>query len=81
MVLRRILGPKRDENGDWRRLHNGELHSFYSSPNILMVIKCRGLRWTGHARMKEGRSAFKIPAGKCGLGLDWGPPSLVRTIG
>jgi hypothetical protein len=33
-VLRRILGPKRDEvTGDWRELHNEELHNLYSSPN------------------------------------------------
>ena len=24
-ILRRIFGPKRDENGEWRRLHNEEL--------------------------------------------------------
>jgi hypothetical protein len=35
-VLRRIFGPKRDEvTGDWRRLHNAELHDLYSSPNII----------------------------------------------
>jgi hypothetical protein len=35
-VLRRILGPKRDkETGDWRKLHNEELHILYSSPNII----------------------------------------------
>jgi hypothetical protein len=34
-VLRRIFGPKRDEvKGDWRKLHNEELHNLYSSPNI-----------------------------------------------
>ena len=34
-ILRRIFGPKRDENGVWRRLHNEELHSFYRSPNMV----------------------------------------------
>jgi hypothetical protein len=35
-VLRRIFGPKRDEvRGEWRKLHNGELHNLYSSPNII----------------------------------------------
>ena len=33
-ILRRIIGPKRDENGDWKMLHNEELHSLYRSPNI-----------------------------------------------
>ena len=28
-ILRRIFGPKRDENGEWRRHHNEELHSLY----------------------------------------------------
>ena len=56
---------KRDENGEWRRLHSEELRSLYRSPNIVRVIKSRRLRWAGHvARMEEGRSAFKILTGK-----------------
>jgi hypothetical protein len=38
-VLRRIFGPKSEEDGSWRKLHNDELHSLYSSPNIVRVIK------------------------------------------
>jgi hypothetical protein len=35
-VLRRIFGRKRDEvTGEWRKLHNEELHILYSSPNII----------------------------------------------
>jgi hypothetical protein len=40
-VFRRIFGPKREEDGSWRNLHNDELHSPYSSPNIVRVIKSR----------------------------------------
>ena len=55
-ILRRIFGPKRDENGEWRRLHNEELHSLYRSPNVVRMIKYRRLRWAGHiARIEESR--------------------------
>ena len=65
MILRRIFGSKRDENGKWRMLHNNELHGFYRSSNEVRVIKSRRLRWAGHvARMEESRSAFKILTGK-----------------
>jgi hypothetical protein len=37
-VLRKIFGPKKEEDGSWRKLHNDELHSLYSSPNIVRVI-------------------------------------------
>jgi hypothetical protein len=52
---RRILGPRREEDGSWRKLHNDELHKLYYSPNIVRVIKARTTRWAGHgARMEEG---------------------------
>jgi hypothetical protein len=52
-VLRRIFGPKRDEEtGGWRKLHNKELHNFYPSPSINRMIKSRRMRWAGNvARM------------------------------
>jgi hypothetical protein len=50
------FGPKRNENGKWRKLHNEELHSFLSSPNMVRVIKSRRLRWPGHVdRMKMAK--------------------------
>jgi hypothetical protein len=60
-VLRRIFAPKREEDGSWRNLHNNELHSPYSSPNIVRVIKSRRMRWAGHvARMREGRGVDRV---------------------
>jgi hypothetical protein len=52
-VLRRIFGRKREEvTGEWRKLHNEELHNLYSSPNIVRVMKSRRMSWAGHvARM------------------------------
>jgi hypothetical protein len=44
-MLRRIFGPKREEDGSWRKLHNNELQGLYSSPNIVRVIKTRRMRW------------------------------------
>jgi hypothetical protein len=58
-VLRRIFGPKRNEmTGEWRKLHNEELHDLYSSPSIIRIMKAR-MRWTRHvARM--GRRGTRI---------------------
>jgi hypothetical protein len=71
--LRRIFGPKREEDGPCRKLHNDELHNLYSSPNIVRVIKSRRMRWAGHvARMGEGRGVYRVlvgrPEGKRSLG-------------
>ena len=53
-ILRRIFGPNRDKNEEWRWLHSAELHGLYRSLNIVRGIKSRRLRWAGHlARMQE----------------------------
>ncbi|KAJ4451751.1 hypothetical protein ANN_03222 [Periplaneta americana] len=73
-VLRKIFGAKRDEvTGEWRKLHNAELHALYSSPDIIRNIKSICLRWAGHvAVMGESRNAYRVlvgrPEGKRSLG-------------
>jgi hypothetical protein len=59
-LLRRIFGPKRDEvAGGLRKLHNEELHNLYSSPDIIIMMKSRRMRWAGHiARM--GRRGMHV---------------------
>jgi hypothetical protein len=56
-VGRRIFGPKWDEvTGEWKKLHNEELHNLYSSQNIIRQIKSRRIGWAGQvARMGELR--------------------------
>jgi hypothetical protein len=69
-MLRRIFGPKWDEvTGEWRKLHSGELHNLYSSPDIIRHIKSKITRWARHvARMGEGRNVYRVlverPKGK-----------------
>jgi hypothetical protein len=64
-VLRRIFGTKREEDGSWRKLHNDELHSLYTSPNIVTVNKSGRIRWAGHVvRMVEGRGVYRVLVGR-----------------
>jgi hypothetical protein len=79
-VLRRIFGPKRDEvTGEWRNLHNEELHNLYSSPDIIRQVKSRRMRWAGHvARMGEDKKCtmfwWESPKERDHLedqGVDW----------
>jgi hypothetical protein len=72
-LLRKIFGPKREEDGSWRKLQNDELHNLYSSRDIVRVIKSRRMRWAGQvARMWEGRGIYRVlvgrPEGKRPLG-------------
>jgi hypothetical protein len=59
--------------GDWRKLHNEELHNLFSSPSIIRMIKSRTMRYAGHVeRMGEKKNAYRIlvgnPEGKRPLG-------------
>jgi hypothetical protein len=54
-ILRLIFGPKRDENGEWRRHHNEELNSLYRSPSIVRMIKSRRFRLGRACSQNQGR--------------------------
>jgi hypothetical protein len=65
-MLRRIVGPKRDETtGCWRILHNEELHNLYSWPNIIRMSKSMRMKWAGLvARRVAKKNAYRILVGK-----------------
>lgn len=64
-ALRNSCGFKGDEvAGDWKRGHHDKLYHLYSSPNIILVMKSRRIRWTGVvARMADRGCAYRISAG------------------
>jgi hypothetical protein len=52
----RIFRPERDKvTGEWRKLHNEEIHDLYSLPSIIRIIKARRMGWAGHVAQKGGR--------------------------
>jgi hypothetical protein len=60
-ILRRIFRPEMDEvTGEWRKLHNEELHILYSSPNIIRQIKSRRTRWAGYVVRMEQKSVHIV---------------------
>jgi hypothetical protein len=65
-VLRRIFGQKRNEvTGEWRKLHNEDLHDLYLSSSILRIIKSRRMRWARHvAQMGKKRNLYRLLVGK-----------------
>jgi hypothetical protein len=92
-VLRGIFGPMGDEvTGECRKLHNGELHNLYSSPDNIRQIKSRRMRWAGRVACKgEGRNVYRVLVGKPEgkdhskdqgvdgrMGLEW---TFVRLVG
>jgi hypothetical protein len=81
-VLRRIFASKRDEvTGGWRKLHNEELHTLYSLPSTIRIIKGRRMRWSGHvARIGVKTNASRTLAGKLEGKRPLGRPRL-RWVG
>ncbi|KAJ4436652.1 hypothetical protein ANN_16783 [Periplaneta americana] len=64
-ALINLLNFRDEVTGEWRKLHNTELHALYSSPDIIRNIKSRRLRWAGHvAHMGESRNAYRVLVGR-----------------
>jgi hypothetical protein len=64
-VLRRILGPKGDEvTGQWRKLHNEDLHDLYSSPSIIRIMKSRRMGLAESVARMGDEERVKVVGGK-----------------
>jgi hypothetical protein len=64
-MLRKIFGPRREEDRSWRKLNNDELLSLHSSPNVVRVTESRKMRWAGHVALKgEGRDVYRFFVGR-----------------
>jgi hypothetical protein len=64
-MLRKVFGPKKDEvTASWRKLHDEELHDFYSSPSIIRIIKPRRMMWAWHVTLMGKRAAYRLLVGK-----------------
>jgi hypothetical protein len=61
----RVLRGRDEVTGEWRKLHNEELHNLYTSSSIIRLDKSRRMRWAEHvARMGEKRNAYRLLVGK-----------------
>jgi hypothetical protein len=66
-VLRRVFGPNTDDvTGEWRKLHNEELHNLYSSPDIISQVKANetGGACGTHGRREKSVRSYKVLEGK-----------------
>ena len=70
------MGQRGSGQWEWRRLHYEELSDLYPSPNIIRVIKSRGVGWAGHvAHTGDRRGAYRVLVGRPGGKRPLGRPT------
>ncbi|KAJ4437379.1 hypothetical protein ANN_17522 [Periplaneta americana] len=79
-ILKKIFGAKRDEvTGEWRKLHNAELHALYSSPDIIRNIKSRRLNICVASISDKNFFFFQLPSGEIRVQFDDGSEVTINT--
>ena len=53
-ILRRIYGPKTNNEGEYKIRTNQEIQDLYGEPNINGILKSSRLSWAGHVWRSEG---------------------------
>jgi len=60
-ILKKILGPRQNEDGSWRVRMNYELNELIENVDIVRFIKSRRIDWLGHVmRMDDKRTPKRI---------------------
>jgi hypothetical protein len=60
-ILRKIFGPTKEDNGNWRIKTNIELDELIKHQSIINYVKAQRLSWFGHInRMPETSNVKKI---------------------
>jgi hypothetical protein len=60
-ILRKIFGPTKDDDGNWRIKTKRELDELIKHRNIINFVKAQRLGWFGHInRMAENSIVKKI---------------------
>jgi hypothetical protein len=60
-ILRKIFGPTKEDNGNWRIKTNIEMDELIKLQNIINYVKAQRLSWFGHTnRMPETSIVKKI---------------------
>jgi len=54
-ILRRVFGPKRNDEGGYEKKSNRQLMTLFNKPNIVAILKRQRIRCAGHVWIAEGQ--------------------------